>query len=323
MTSEEFWQGMDSERVHAELADVRAALDWAASSDPVLACEIFVSVEQLWVTGLLDEGRGRLEVLLEVARDLPPPLRARLHRCHGSIIILHGERERGEEAYRHAIELFHELGDEYNEVALRARFAVHAGSRGDADEARRIVAEVRERNARIGNPVVEPQMLSALGDLAYHEHDLTSAQELYSRSVEAARASGFMLWEMWQSLAVVEMELALDKLEEAESRGQHALMLARQLQDHDCTIFSLTLLALAALRRGDAERAGILWGAVSEAERERPPVRSWDEELVPLAPLVDSTDPRFLAGVAEGRLLSLEHAAAVALGDAEVAQTVP
>ena len=322
MSSEDTWGTTGPERVGTELDEVRAALDWATSGDVVLAAEIFVSLEQLWVTSLLGEARERVEALLEHAAALPPELRARVLRSGGGIVILHGDLELGERRYSEALEILDELGDEYNAVALRARFAVHAGFRGDREEAERLVAGVRQLNETVQHPAVEPQMLSSLADLAFRAEEWDRARELYERSVKAARANGFLLWELWQSTSLLETEVKLDRLDDAERTGRSAIVLARRLGDRDLTLGILLLLGVVAFRRGDIERAGRLWGTVTEEETEQPPVRAWEDLEGATRPLAESTDARFLEAVEEGRLATLEQAVAIALGEDE-AQTVP
>jgi predicted ATPase/class 3 adenylate cyclase len=234
LSSEDVVLGADFELAHRELEDIRAALDWTGLYEQVLAAEIFCALEQLWVTHALGEGRRRADALLEARQVLPPALRASLLRSSGGLCILHGDVELGEQRYREAIELFRELGDDYNVVGLLGRFAVHAGSHGEPAEAERLVAEVRELNENAHNPFVEPQMLTTLGNLAYRDGDFQRARDLHRRSVEAAAASGLVTWELWELASVAEVELRLDLLREAESTCRRALELARRLRDRIC-----------------------------------------------------------------------------------------
>jgi tetratricopeptide (TPR) repeat protein len=323
MSSDHFALESSYERVYAELEDVRAALDWAASQDPALGAEIFASLEQLWATHSHSEGRQRADALLEHASALPPDLRARVLRTSGGIVFQDGEFDLGETRYREALELFDELGDEQSAVGLRARFAVHAGFAGDPETARRLVAEVRSLNDSVGNPVVEPQMLSTLGDLAFKERDWERARELYLRSIDIATECGFTLWELWTLTSLLEVDLERNAPDDAERSGRRALEVSRRLRDREYGAYILAGLARAALQRGASERAGILWGAVTEDLREDPLGRLalfFDEFA---APLLEVTDAGFLAAVEDGRLRGLEEAVAIALGEVEAAQTVP
>jgi predicted ATPase/class 3 adenylate cyclase len=321
LTAEDFVHGSKHEVVYAELDEVRAALDWAFLHDRSLATAIFLSLEQMWAS-LHAEARQRVDMLLEDA-TLPLELRARVLRVGGGIVILDGERELGEQRYFEALSIFEELGDEYNAVGLRSRFAVHAGARGDPDQARRLVAEVRALNERVGNPVVEPQMLSTLAILSHRERDLERARELYGRSIEAARQCGFTMWELWETTTLMEVDLECGALDDAEHSGRTALELARRLRDRERVLYALAGLSRAALERGDAARAGVLWGAVSEELRDEPMGRFAQDFVDFAAPLSESSDAGFLAAVEEGHLRTIEEAVSIALADDEPAQTVP
>ena len=316
-------RGLDEphlELVAAERDEIRAALDWAESADPVLAVELVVALEQYWVTHL-HEARPRLEALREAAGALPPALRARLLRATGGVAMLLGERERGERLYGEALELFRALGDERSAVALLARFAVHAGSDDPEEEARRRIAEVRALNAHVGNPAVEAQMTATEAELARRAGKLNEARELYRRSAEQATACSFPLWALWMRNALLDVELELGLVAEAERSGREALALATSLEDERLARSILTGLALAALERGDLERAGTLWGAVAAAEAEAPLLRLGHSFAGYAARLEACADGRFLAAAGAGGREPLARAVALALG--EEPQTSP
>ena len=299
-----------------ERENVRAAIDWALEHDPVLAAEIVTALDLYWPTSALLEGVSIVESLLERSAELPLALRARLLRSHGGLVILTDNTERGEARYREALELFRELGDDASVVGLLARFAVHASYRGDTTEARRLVAEVRAANESVGNPMVEPQMLSSLGDVARREGDLRAALDLYRRSAEASSEIGFLLWTLWQLDSQLEVEVELGLLSDAEQTARRGLELARRLEDRRLTCTLLTSLGLAALRAGDVERAGGLWGAVREALQELP--TGFSEYVTSAAkPLRDCTAESFVAALDRGRGLALDDAISLVLGDAQ------
>ena len=309
----------DHARVRAEREDLRAALDWATIHDRVLAAEIVAVLEQFWINNSLSEGRERAEILLREPPKLPPLLRARLLRLHGSCLILMGDTERGHQTYYEALDLFRETGDESNRVALLARFAVRAGFTDDSETVRHLVAEVRKLNETIENPSVEPQMLSTLATVAHREGDPREALDLTRRSVAAAAAASFRLWELWQLETQLELELELEHLDDAEATGRRALVLNRRIHERRITLWVLTSLARVALLREKFERAGALWGAVVEGEQ-ADPLADVEEFAVFSTPLGECSDPAFLAVIEAGRTLSLEGATAIALGEA---QTLP
>ena len=68
-------------------------------------------------------------------------------------------------------------------------------------------------------------------------------------------------------------------------------------------------LAVIAAERGDAERAGRLWGAI-ESEQTSRPVRQWENHRQELEALVLRVDgPAFARARTEGRLLLIAEAA--------------
>jgi predicted ATPase/class 3 adenylate cyclase len=305
----------DHALVRAEREDLRAALDWATIYDRVFAAEIVAALEQFWVNNSLREGRERAEILLREPPKLPPLFRARLLRLHGSSLILMGETERGHQTYDEALDLFRQIGDERNEVALLARYAVRAGFTDDSEAVRQLVAEVRTLNETIAHPVVEPQMLSTLATVAHREGDPREALDLTRRSVAAAAASSFRLWELWQLAFQLELELELEHTDDAEVTGRRALVLNRRIHDRRITIWVLTSLARIALLREKFERAGTLWGAVVEDEQ-ADPLANVEEFAAFSAHLRDCSDPTFLAALETGRTLSVEGATAIVLAEA-------
>ena len=76
------------EILRPEIDDVRAALDWAAGAEPVLAAELIVALEMHWVTQALEEGLARTRALLALDDVLPPRLRAELLTIDGGLTII-------------------------------------------------------------------------------------------------------------------------------------------------------------------------------------------------------------------------------------------
>jgi hypothetical protein len=304
----------DFETALSEREGIRSAVDWATEHDPKLAAEIVLALEHFWTTTAPAEGRPRVEALLDRASALPADARARLLRLHGGIVLLSGDVDLGEARYRQALAIFEELGDSMNVVGLLSRFAVHSTWRDEPEETRRLVAEVRELNETVGNPTVEPQMISTLGHVAFREGDLEAALELSRRAVAAAKANDFQLWRLWELDTQLELELRLGLLDDAEHTGREGLELARRLDDRRLTTSLLTGLALVALRRGDEARAGILWGAVVASQRENGVIPS-SEQVALAAPLAGCASGRFLEAVEDGALLELGQASSIALGE--------
>jgi predicted ATPase/class 3 adenylate cyclase len=301
----------DFARAHEELDEVRAAVDWALIADRVLAADIVTALEQLWVTSALAEGKQLAEALLAFADELPPLLRARLLRLYGGVVILLGERLLGERSYQEAIDIFEQLGDVENVRALAARFAVHAAWEGDPEEARQTIANVRRLNEAEPSPMIEAQLLSAGADLAQREGDLQAALQLYRESARVSAACGFRLWELWAWSAVADVELQLGMLEDAMTTTHRGLRLAAELRDERMRRW-LALTLARALLHDEPGAAGVVWGALVEAEGDEPRVSLSPTFTEESADLAACASPVFADGVARGRALPLEQAVAEA-----------
>jgi predicted ATPase len=131
----------------AEQDNMRAALDWALSEDPMLGLGLAVSLEQFWVATSPREGMQRFEALLERADAAPLKLRARALRDLGGTAEVSGDIERAAAMYEQSLGLFERLGQEKGILRLLHRLGNIARARGDLATARRL-AEERLRRAR-------------------------------------------------------------------------------------------------------------------------------------------------------------------------------
>jgi hypothetical protein len=125
---------------------------------------------------------------------------------------------------------------------------------------------------------------------------------------------GFTWWELSMVAYAADCEFELGRIDESERRDLRALELGREIDDRQSLIYSLAHLARNAAVRGDARRAGRLWGAL-EAEAERAPVGQWEAEREKYAEgLTAVNGAEFARARGEGRLLSFEAALSEALG---------
>ena len=302
------------EILRPEIDDVRAALDWAIGAEPVLAAELVVALEMHWVTQAFEEGVARARALLALDDVLSPRLRAELLTIDGGLTII-SERSQaaGEPSYHAAIALYRELADARGEAKVLTRLAVHAGARGERDEARTLLERVRTLTEGLDLPVLEAQRLATLAMLAQADGDLERALSLYADSADVATACGFTLWETWSRTDLAEVALQLERFEVAASEARTALAKAWEHGDRRTTCWCLILLARAALARGENVLAGRLWGATA-AEIEETGVLDGDDDLPRLTEALRSTDdPDFEEGVEIGRTTSLEHAVTIGL----------
>jgi ATP/maltotriose-dependent transcriptional regulator MalT len=297
----------------AEQDNMRTALDWALDANPELGLRIAVELEQFWVSKDSFEGMQRFAALFQRADALPPELQAAALRCFGGTSGVSGEGEQAEELYEQSLELYERLRDEHSIVALRHRLAVTALVAGDLARARSMLEENLSRARVLGSAYLESEALSALGNIEQAMGNLEAAAELHRRGLALSREIGFTWFEAIALANLAEISLELGRHEDGEEHACAALTLAGALADRLLSVTMLALLASAARRRGDAERAGRLLGSVdAEGERGSFGWQQADIDRIRQQVLTDGT-PELEAGIEAGRWLSLDEAIEYAL----------
>jgi hypothetical protein len=148
-------------------------------------------------------------------------------------------------------------------------------------------------------------MLEAIMAFAEGEHD--RALEQLALVATSSAELGFV-WQQTSALETLADRLyALDRIEDAEAKSRDALALARRIGDWEDAAYGLAMLAGCSARRGDAIRAGRLWGAV-EARHQREPLEVWELISDRFEPRVqEAAGAHFEAGRRAGRGLTLEE----------------
>jgi len=156
----------------------------------------------------------------------------------------------------------------------------------------------------------EAQALTSLAEVRQANGDLEGALELLEEARRLATTTGFAWWQAGTSARIATLLLDLGRLEDARVNAERALALSSSMRDRSAIVYELGLLAEIHGQIGESERAGMLWGAI-EVEEARAPVGSWIHGLVRFQPSL--THAEFEDGLEDGRALSLEDAAALAL----------
>ncbi|HSC48897.1 MAG TPA: adenylate/guanylate cyclase domain-containing protein [Gaiellaceae bacterium] len=278
-TSAEAGYGVQPGALLSEVANLRAALDWAVSAGELeRAVELMVVLENFWVSTDPFEGARRYGELLASGVFLPDRLRARATRAYAGSLWISGDYEQAHRMNERGVALFRELGDDEGIGVLLHRLGISTLVHlEDPVQARGLLERSREHQHRAGSERGEAEVVGALGYVARAEGDLEAALDHFSRSAELAAETGFIWWELGMLAAVVESLIRLERVDEAEPAARRHLDLSRSIGDRQQSVFALVLHAWIAARRGDVERAHLLWGAV-EAEERRAPIGQWDTE---------------------------------------------
>jgi tetratricopeptide (TPR) repeat protein len=180
--------------------------------------------------------------------------------------------------------------------------------RGEEEAAWPLLEEALAESRLLGNRLGEGQALAFLARKAYAEGNLERACDLVLESAEIARAAGWTWWEAAQLHSAATFERERGRLDQAEAHAQRAFELSLALGGRQNILYTAAELAIIAALRGDARRAGRLWGAV-ESESSAGPVGSWEQEVDEFAALVLRLDgPEFDEARADGALLTIAQA---------------
>jgi len=296
-----------------EQENLRAAIDWLTAAGEIeQAFRLAIALENFWVIADPFEGMRRFEALLGESgvRDI---VRARGLRCYAGSSFLAGKFEQAQRANEKSLSLFRAAEDERGIAELLHRIGINALQLGESERAQQLLEESLALFQRLGSARGEAEAIGALGYVAHAAGDFERALELFSRSEEMSAEVGFTWWELSMVSWGADCEFELGRIDESERRDRRALELGWQIEDRQSLIYSLAHLARNAAVRGDADRAGRLWGAV-EAEEERAPVGQWEAERQEYADGVFAADgAEFERAREEGRRLSLEAAVSQAL----------
>lgn len=300
----------------AEREDLRAALDWTPEHDPELGLELAVALENLWSAHAPDEGVRRLRELLEQGVGAHRRLRARALRVLAGSAHQERDFDLADPCYEESLRLFTEIDDRRGMASVRTRLAYRAAGTGDLALARRLVDE-SQRDAEGSWPLIEAQNTALLGQIAREEDKLDEAEDLLQRGRELASVLQWAWWEANMCILLLDLALRRGDVDEAERQGRQALAIDVEQEHAISAMHAVAGLARTALARDELERAGVLWGAVSERGK-----GIWGLVAHPWFDALDvEMRPSFAAAFERGRELDLWDAAAIALGDDS--QTVP
>jgi hypothetical protein len=155
----------------------------------------------------------------------------------------------------------------------------------------------------------EAQVLGYLAEKPEAEGDLERAVELTVESATIAHEVGWTWWEADALATAAMLEEQRGNLEVAEDRARSAIDLYARLDSRRSMVFTAARLAVLAVARDQAERAGQLWGAI-ESDQSLDPVQGWEKKRAQVEPLVLRADGgSFARARAQGRLLSIAQAA--------------
>jgi tetratricopeptide (TPR) repeat protein len=282
-------------------------MDWAAEADVELGLRLAVALENFWVTHDPAEGARRFEALLARGPEVDRTLAAQAWRDYGACADTSGDYDLARTALTMSGDLYREAGDESGVATANFRLGVVATRTGDVEQGRQLWEQSLQTWHRLGDSVGELQALGNLGWFEFEHGDFERGWDLTERSLELAQEVGWTWWIVGRMGELAERALEAGRTDEGDRRAREFLALAHRIEDRTDTVYGLGIAAWAAAKRGDPERAAILWTAI-EAEEARGPLPMW-------APSRDKFAAHMPAEVGSVPTLSLPEAVAYALGE--------
>jgi predicted ATPase/class 3 adenylate cyclase len=307
----------------AEQDNFRAALAWALETgSSALGLQLATAIENFWVTHDTGEAMRWFAALLDHpgGQAVSPEVRAPALRAYGSAAYISGEADRAMHLWEESLALFEQLGDVLGRAVLLHRLGVSALQRGQLHRAREFTEASDELYARSGDAWGRALTVGVLGAIARDEGDTERAFELMAEGAVLAHEFRVLWWEAGLLAELGALSLDTGRVDDAEQHARKSLALADELHDRPGRVFGVGLLACVAAEHGDYEHAGVLWGAIEEADAVAP-LGGWRCHRRQCEACVSTAvGPEFERGRAAGRELTLDAAVARALAGSIVPQ---
>ena len=244
------------ERLDAELANIRAALTWAAESGEAEAgLRIGAALWRYWqLRGSNREGRERLELLLS-GRAGSNAARARAQMVVASLASPQGDHETVCRLIEASLPVHRALGDDFVVAVSLALLGLSVLAQGDAKRARALTEEGLEVARRTRDLSTEAMLLANVGVVLAATGNLDEAEHAFEESVQAARRLGNVRSVGNWLRALGSISLARRDYAQARLRFEESLAVGRRLGDRWEIAHSLSNLALVALEARDEDSA--------------------------------------------------------------------
>jgi predicted ATPase/DNA-binding SARP family transcriptional activator len=254
------------DRVEPELANVRAALDFArAEDDAEREVLLASSMRHFWrVRGHAIEGRRRLDEALERSDSLEPLRRARVIAETAIMRGVAGEYDEAQALWLSALEIYREQGETVEAGRMLSELGYCSIGAGDLESAISYYEQARDTLAETDEDFVLQIVLGNLAEVYENTGDLERARSTALEVLEAQTHSGDRDGVAFTSFTLASIALAGGELEEAHGRLVDCLEVAEEVGYLELTAYALGLAAALAVALGSNEQAALLVGASRE-----------------------------------------------------------
>jgi len=296
-----------------EQPNIDVALSWGGESGHAQAgIRLLLLTQMYWVANDPVGGLERLERLMakaaEIGEPLEPGVHARALRFRATQLDMTNRYDLSEPEYVRSLELFRAANEEKYIGPVTARIANTALRQGDVERAVALATEALQIARRETNRGDEGFALFVLAMAAFRQGDLEQGKQLVHESAPLTN-HGAATWISGTSLvAAAEFLIPAGQLDQAEIDLRAGLETLASISDRVNIPYAIGAAAAIAALRGDAVRAGTLWGAV-EAIAQLDPKSTARGAMSDNTPfLKDIQGAEFEKGRARGWTLSREQA---------------
>jgi len=307
------------ETLDRERDNLHAAMDWALSSHSDVALPLAAQLRHYWlIRGNLRQGLDWLEQALARATTTRSPTRTSALAGAALLARLLGDFTRAERLADEGVKLGREVGPPWALAVSLNVLTTLAARVGDFDRARSRCHESAAVARSAGDVRLEALAYFMLAEGHLHGGRYADVRDVGGHALELARAAGDR-----EVIAIVLARLGMAaaherRLDEATEHLAEALGHAHALGFPETAAWCCEGLALVSAERGDPVRAARLLGAGESLRRTSGGVVQPAEGAAREAALVTIREAlaaeQLQAALEDGRRLSLEEAAADALG---------
>ncbi|MFT4039748.1 MAG: LuxR C-terminal-related transcriptional regulator [Thermomicrobiales bacterium] len=256
-----------SNRLEAELGNLRAALTWSLAHAPDLALRIMAATKIFWCwRAPVSEGRRWLDLALHTAPDAPAATRSRAHAAASLLANMQGDVAASQAHATEAIQLSEATGDEITTGWALTHLAACAFFTGEPAAA---VAQINEALARLDPALAAADRAWAAYTTAWRglafamQGETAPAIASYEEALRLARAAGSAGITLFNLGDFAGLLLDLGDLDRARALSAEALTIAAGVEETWLVAHGMLTRASIDAAAGEAERAARALGAAA------------------------------------------------------------
>jgi predicted ATPase len=306
-------------RLDVEHENLRAALDWLASSEGTAAAELRLAagLGRFWyVRGHIAEGLSRLRHAIDRAGAEDDGALAKALRAASALAVIQGDYSLANDLATRSLSTYRRLGDRTGAARALSNLGAILHAQGELDIAATTLDECISEFADLGEDRLLALAQNNRGDVALSQRELDSASAHFAQSLAILQKLGDSanVARAMYNLGAVAVEQ--DRLEDAHCLLAESIALSERVGDHEDLAWCLiAVAAIAARTRRTHEGARMLGFTLALLERIGATMKPFEQTLYERTREdLESAlgGPGFDGALSEGERLQLSDAVSLA-----------